>query len=230
MSSPSFTFLFKSQLTMSTFSSIEDRFDRSLFIVTGYMHDNGNRDFLLDLIKVITTYYNRSDEWCSKHKGKNMKILEGSNGTKMCKDNDGSRNFECIFGTEVIIKGKYEWKLRVNKLTYPTDTFFHILVGVINTNKADMSSMYHRDPATHGCYTFDVTLGEIVNQTNVEQQFTTKVTKSGDIIDVTFDFENKTLYCFINGTDIGTSIKNLQDGEYRLLVCLFFEENELELL
>ena len=216
---------------MSTFSSIEDRFDRSLFIVMGYMHDNGKRDFLVDLIKVITTYYNRADDWYPKYKGQKMKILEGSNGTKMHKDTK-DRNFECIFGTEVITKGKYKWKIRVNKLNYPNNTFFHILVGVINTNKADMEVIADTDPSRPGCYTFDVTLGRVVNQYDADstETFKTKVTKAGDIMDVALDLENKTVGCAVNGTDIGKSIDKIEDGQYRLLVCLFFGETELELL
>ena len=36
--------------------------------------------------RIITTYYNRADEWYPKHEGRRMELLEESNGTKMRKE------------------------------------------------------------------------------------------------------------------------------------------------
>ena len=215
---------------MSIFASIEDRFDRSLFIVNGYMHDNGKRDFLLDLIRMIATYYHRSDTWCSKDKGQGMRILEGSNGVKVHKDNNDEPKFEYVCCTEVILKGKCEWRIRVNKLNYPSKDYWHIVVGVINTNKTDMKLISENDAALEGCYTFDVTIGRVIHQRDIQEQFERKVTKAGDTIDITLDLENKKVGCKINGTDIGKSIEEIEDGEYRLLVGMYFGNTELELL
>ena len=213
---------------MSTFDSIQDRFERSMFIVIGYMHDNGETEFLVDLIKVITTYYHRLDEWCSIYRGKNMKILEGSNNTIFCKTVLWTH--ECILGTEIISGGRYKWKIRVNKLYYKPN-FWHIYTGVINMNKANINFKGENQYVESiGCYTFDTTKGRVVNQSNRSLCFETKVTKPGDIIDITLDLEEKSVRCKVNGTDVGESIKKIEKGQYRLLVSLYFYKTELELL
>ena len=115
-------------------------------------------------------------------------------------------------------------------MNYPFDTYFNLVVGVINTNKADMEEIAEKDPAREGCYTFDVTLGRVVNETNFKQTFKTKVAKAGDTIDITLDLENKKVGCKVNGMDIGIFIENIEDGKYRLLASLYFDKIELELL
>ena len=109
--------------------------------------------------------------------------------------------------------------------------YFHLALGVINATTADIKFIANTDPARHGCYTFDVTLGRVVNQTSTfHPHFKTKVTEAGDIIDITLDLENKKVDCKVNEKDVEKSIEKIEDGEYRLLASLFYEETELELL
>ena len=60
-----------------------NRLDRAVFIVSGYVHDNTFTDYLLDLIKIIATYYLLTDQWSSEFKGRYMQILKGSDNTKV---------------------------------------------------------------------------------------------------------------------------------------------------
>ena len=85
-------------------------------------------DFLLDLIKIIAEYYVISDKWSEEYKGKDMKILDGSDGAKVLKT---KQNHENIVGTEVISEGMFRWKIRVNKFKYH-EGYWHIYIGVIN--------------------------------------------------------------------------------------------------
>ena len=217
---------------MTTFASLKKRFDRSLFIVTGYMYDNGRREFLDDLIRVISKFYHHSDEWCSEYKPKSMRILEESNGTKLL--HIGVQGHDCIFGTEIISEGVCSWKMRVNQLYYPFDDYWHLYVGVCKKSEREWEpdwDLPRSAPEKEGCYSFDVTVGKIVKQTEWDfATFNTKVTKSGDIIELTLDLENKKLSCKINDKDVEKSIENIRKGEYRLLVSLYFDKTELELL
>ena len=54
-----------------------NRLDRAVFIVSGYLHQNNFTDVILDLIKIIATYYLLTDQWSPEYKVKDMKILEG---------------------------------------------------------------------------------------------------------------------------------------------------------
>ena len=146
--------------TMSTFATLKDRFDRALFIATAYMHDLKKREFLSDLIKVIATFYNRWDIWCSDYLGINMRILKDSNDTKLLKT--AQQSHECAFGTEVITYGKFTWTIRINKFNYPYDGWWHIYTGVINADIADKNSFKDDHPKRAGCYSFDITLAETV--------------------------------------------------------------------
>ena len=206
------------------FEKLTDRFSRSLFIVKAYMNDNGLREYLLDLIKIITTFYNQSDVFYSKWKGPHMKIIEG---TKVYKEIAGDhdrdpnynqlRKFESIFGTEVISKGVYEWKIRVNKLNYQ-DGYYNLYVGVINTKICEMSSVFPGNTGYAGCYRF-----EVFNLCRP------KVTKQGDVVKLILDMPKESLSCEINGICIGR-MRGGANGEYRLMLSLYFAENELELL
>ena len=203
---------------MSTYASLDNRFDRSMFIVMSYMHDNGRRDFLSDLSKLIAMFHVQTDEFCSVYKGHNIIILGGSNSRKIQKINEEDASalidFECAFGSEIITEGRYEWKIRVNKFKYPSEHFWHLFLGVMNTKVINVSDCDY--PIQSGCYSFDVSKGNVVNQNETNQQFQTKVTKMGDIVDILLDLENKRVSCKINGEDIGKVIKDLDDGEYRL--------------
>ena len=208
------------------FKSIDDRFERALFVVAGYTHENDQEEFLLDLIKIITAYYVQSDEWYSKHMGNCLKILKQ---TRLVQTQNKCHG--CAFGTEEISNGKYEWKIRVNKYNYAIKGYWHIYVGVIDTNLADMEKRATNAPEFEGCYSFDVTKGYVVNQRNRSTEFKHKVTNVGDIIEIELDLDNKKVCCKINDKDIGKSIKiETKDGKYRLLASMYFDKNELELL
>lgn len=206
------------------FKSIPDRFDRGVFIVTGYMHDNNQRSFLLDLIKIIVSYYLQRDQWDSKHKGESLSILEE---TRLLQTKD--RCHACAYGIEEISNSRYEWIIRVNKYKYPVEGYWHIYAGVINTDIADMAVRANNAPEFAGCYSFDVTKGSIANEKNIYTKFKRKVTKAGDIIEILLDLENKTVCCKINDKDVEESIE-IKEGKYRLLVSLYFDKTELELL
>ena len=61
-------------------------------------------------------------------------------------------------------------------------------------------------------------------------EFLRKVTKAGDVMDVTLDLENQTVDCKVNGQDVVASINKLEDGKYRLFASMWFDETELEIL
>ena len=138
---------------------------------------------------------------------------------------------ETIVGTEVISGGIFEWKLRVNKLKYTGDCW-HICVGVINIDRGNINYLIQASTfiSEPGCYTFDVNYGHIVREYGTSQTFDKKVTKSGDIIEIKLDLDNKSLHCKVNGEDVGNFIDKLPDGEYRLVANLWFDETEIEIL
>ena len=223
--------------SMLSCPSVQNRFDRSLFIVEAYLHDNGQRQYLLDLIKVIATFFTGSDNWYSKVKGKHMKILDEPNNTKVVKD--PVNGFECVFGTDIISEGINCWKIRVNRLftDYDINSLYHLFIGVFDDTKGDMKEMSHRDIASDktkiGGYIYEVTYGHIFKAgaggLNVNR-FETKVSKNGDIVDLTLNLDNKTIDCKINDKDIERTMKDIKDGEYRLCVCMYYGDTELELL
>ena len=203
--------------------------DRAIFIVSAYVHHNKFIDYLLDLIKIIAKYYLLADQWSSEYKGRNMQILEGSDNSKVLKTKVCHQN---IFGCQVITNGIFTWRIRVNKFKYDTG-YWHLLIGVVNTDKADINYLiktYNAFPSKSGCYTFDTSKGQILNEEIRGQGFTNKVTKSGDIMEITLNLETKSLHCKVNEEDVGISIDGLKDGEYRLLASLWFNETELEIL
>eukprot|EP01084_Bolivina_argentea_P129037 227962_1 len=148
----------------NVFQSLE-RDNRALFIVSGYMHKH-KTELILDLIKIIAIYYDSGDEWSSIHTGINMEIIAGSNNRKVLKKLTGTH--ECIFGSEVIKEGIYEWSIRVNKLHYPSNCW-HIYIGVINTKKGDMNFIKNTHPERTGCYTFDTTYGRVANESDTKK-------------------------------------------------------------
>ena len=95
---------------------------------------------------------------------------------------------------------------------------------------ADMNSFRNSHPERAACCTFDTTLGRVANQKDSSKTFNKKVTKDGDVIDIMLDLENKKVCCKVNDEDIGKSIDNLKDGKYRLVVSMWFDQTELELL
>ena len=214
---------------MSTYAELQDQFHRSLFIVIGYMHENDKRDFLSDLIKVIALFYDRSDTFDAEYKGRGMRIVDSSNGKRVLKIEKSSH--QCIFGTEIISKGKFSWKLRVKSMYYQQN-YWHIYVGVMNLDKIvrHQSFIANTHPERKGCYTFDTTLGRVANESNTMKTFKRKVTKAGDIMDVTLDLDNKIVSCKVNDEDIGVSIKDIETGKYRLVVSLYFDKTEIEIL
>ena len=163
-----------------------------------------------------------------------MQILEGSDNTKVCKQANEYPHFESIFGTEVISKGTYEWKIRVNKFNYTISHYYHFYMGVIDVQKADLENVTESNvTVSDGGYTFDVTLGQVMT-TQYEDyagpRFDTKVTKVGDIVDLTLDLTEKTLSCKINDQPVEKTISSIEEGEYKLIVSMYFGDNELELL
>ena len=57
------------------------------------MHDLGKRDYLLDLIKTMATFYHQNDCFDPKCKGGLMQIVTGSNNTKVCKEHEEQPGF-----------------------------------------------------------------------------------------------------------------------------------------
>lgn len=195
----------KSKEQKNRFDDIIYTKDRSLFIVIGYMRSN-RANFLSDLLKIITAYYDCGDEWNDKYMGKNMEIVKGSNKTKIGKPlkPNAYASHESVFCQKVVSEGIHSWHIRVNKVYYPSNCW-HIYVGVTNT-KVNFESLKNTHPEQYCCYTFDTTNGRVANQRDTSQTFNTKVTKVGDIIRITLDLINRKLRCCINGEDIGVCI------------------------
>ena len=87
--------------------------------------------------------------------------------------------------------------------------------------------------ASDGGYTFDVTLGQVMTTQYDDYagpRFDTKVTKVGDIVDLILDLGKKTLSCKINEQPVERTICSIEDGEYKLVLSMYFGDNELELL
>ena len=127
------------------------------------------------IIKIIAAYYLITDQWSQEYKGGNIKILEGSDDTKIVKTWTGHQN---ILGCQVITKGNFTWKIRVNKFKYKPN-YWHILVGVVNMDKVDIKYLIKETfPSELGCYTFDTTDGQILNQDDLGGVFE-KSNKSG---------------------------------------------------
>ena len=49
-------------------------------------------------------------------------------------------------------------------------------------------------------------------------------------MDITLDLDNKKVSCAIDGKDIGKSINDIEGGAYRLIVSMYFDKTEVELL
>lgn len=200
---------------------------RAFCIVSAYIHRYCRTLFLLDLIKIIVSYYKMYDEWSQEDKGSHIKILAGLHNTKIFK------TFTCyqsILGIEEISEGKFNWKIRVNKLNYIPGSW-HIYLGVMNINIQDIGGVVRGNPTTLGCYVFEVTKGVVFNggDRGARATFETRV-KKRDIIEIGLDLNSKSVHCQINGKDIGKYIDKIHDGTYRLLASIYFEETELEIL
>lgn len=203
---------------MATFAKLTNRFDQTLFIISAYLHDYKQTEFLMDLMKLIRDFSVASDEWDPRYATEYIKIFSDTVLSHTRNDSPDS-----IFGKEIITKGKYEWRVRVTNLNY--SQFQHkgktdIYIGVCRRIMRDWHQPW-MEPQELGCYTFNVTNGQVINGKEISDSFDRKVTKSGDTININLDLEKKRLNCFINGEDVGQSIENLKDGEYRLLVCMF---------
>ena len=185
----------------------------------------------MDLLKVITMYNMSVDQWFPvlTGAGAEFTILKDLYATRLVHN---SVMHSLAFGTEIVSGGVYNWRIRVNKLKYPSTESVHIYVGVMNVNIAKMSYMQTVGvPVQTGCYSFEVTMGKVVHEINwAIASFDHKETKPGDIVDLTLDVEKKKVCCAINDQDIGECISEISEGEYRLVVSMYFDETELELL
>ena len=152
----------------------------------------------------------------------------------MIKDSSG---FEAVFGTDIVSKGINCWKIRVNKLytDYDIDGLYHLFIGVFDDTKADMEKMKNSNLSNKrmiGGYIYEVTYGHTFSDGcgNYTHRLKPRVSKDGDIVDLILDLDNRTLGCKINDKDIERSIDGIKDGKYRLCVCMYYGDTELELL
>ena len=122
-----------------------------------------------------------------------------------------------------------ECNIEVNKYKY-TEGYWRVYLGVIKSDRAGMSFIATIHPERTGCYTFDVFEGNVCDQAHAERTFKTRISDPGDIVEIKLHLELNSVHCKINEKDIGQVITKIEDGKYRLLASIYFDETELEIL
>ncbi|KAJ3426036.1 spry domain containing socs box protein [Anaeramoeba flamelloides] len=171
----------------------------------------GEKYTLIDYQKVI--HYPRYED--SLNPKSIFGKLKVTNDNKSVK-NIGEEEFVSIKGTQILKKGKYIYKIRIDSVN--SDGFNSSMIGVV---KPETKGVGYQGINGWSFYCFNGTKWN----GNKNQEYGTKVNEN-DIVTMTVDMDNHTLSYKLNETDFGIAFENLPN-ELKLCLDLFYKKEKL---
>ena len=153
--------------------------------------------------------------------GDNMRI----NGDVLTRHNQGN-NCETAYSTQIAVRGKHEWKIRIEKAAKL------IVIGIASTTDHANTHFYHdKDPFNYAYYNDGRRVSQQVNYEKWPAEDNRVSYSEGDIVAVHLDMDEGTLGFSKNGLFLGnafTQIARLQT--YRLAVMLYKAEATIKMV
>ena len=210
---------------MFTFESRHTKRDRIL--VAGYLREAENEYKLLsviskDIVEIVFEYKRICDSWNREYTSSKIEINDEGNQIKVI-----GRSLHTAFGTHIVERGVFEWNIKCDSVKIGSNNsppFFGLIhddMAIIKNNKDDAFWCSHKKGGYIWCGGDTKRYGDTQKY---RQIFGNQCNKSGDILTITLDLDNRLIGISLNGKFLGNAWTNIRKKKYRLHMC--FQGNQ----